>query len=234
MVGWFSIFIVLRTFVVDSRKMVVCRSRCICDYYQAHRGALLHVAVDLPRTEHGVCGCEARGQVRHVPAQPSMRRGSFCFPDTDLSCPPLQQSSTCKPPGPIPGSYLIAQHLIQIPMLVVLSATALTISGYGMCGWNWDAYPEVLLVHLGRFSMLLQACMHSSRSTRHVEGCPVLVAYHPERTENLCSGSLSPRHSLLLFFFDCAAQLFAVTFSHPLLGLFQAGSCSNNVNSVCA
>ncbi|CAE7222215.1 Abcg8, partial [Symbiodinium necroappetens] len=72
------------------------------------------------------------------------------------------------------SSYLIAQHLIQIPMLVVLSATALTISGYGMCGWNWDAYPEVLLVH-----------------------------------------------SLLLFFFDCAAQLFAVTFSHPLLGLFQ-------------
>jgi len=72
------------------------------------------------------------------------------------------------------SSYFVAQMLLQIPLLVILSAMALTFSGYVLLSWNWDAYGEVLLVH-----------------------------------------------SLNLFVFDSAAQFFAVSFHHPLLGLFQ-------------
>ncbi|CAE7656472.1 PCS3 [Symbiodinium pilosum] len=73
----------------------------------------------------------------------------------------------------VPLEFLPHCTALDTDSFVLLSAVALTFSGYGMCGWNWHAY------------------------------------------------GIMVKHSLTLFIFDCAAQLFAVTFQQPLLGLFQ-------------
>mmetsp|Transcript_14192 Transcript_14192/g.39029 ORF Transcript_14192/g.39029 Transcript_14192/m.39029 type:complete len:654 (-) Transcript_14192:267-2228(-) len=72
------------------------------------------------------------------------------------------------------STYLVAQTMIQIPLMVVLSAAAIGFSGYVVMNWNPDAFFEFLLIH-----------------------------------------------SLFLLSFECAAQLAAVSFNHPLLGMFQ-------------
>jgi len=71
-------------------------------------------------------------------------------------------------------SYFIAQLLIQIPYMILLSTFCIGVSGYGMGSWNVDAFLPSLLVH---------ACF--------------------------------------MFTFECVAQLYAVQFRHPLLGMFQ-------------
>jgi hypothetical protein len=68
----------------------------------------------------------------------------------------------------------MAQHLIQLPMMVILSLSSIGFSGYVVGNWSPDGFLEVLLIH-----------------------------------------------ALLLFSFECAAQLFAVSFRNPLLGLLQ-------------
>lgn len=45
------------------------------------------------------------------------------------------------------SAYFVAQLLIQVPFLVVLSAFAITPSGYGVGNWNSDGYLTVLAVH---------------------------------------------------------------------------------------
>jgi hypothetical protein len=75
------------------------------------------------------------------------------------------------------SSYLAAQHLIQLPFIVLLALSVIGVSGYGIAQWNPEGFPTVLLVE-----------------------------------------------ALFLFSFECAAQLFAVMFSNPLLGLFQVTS----------
>jgi len=72
------------------------------------------------------------------------------------------------------GSYVAAQLLVQIPLVAVLSVSAIGFSGYVLAQWNGSAFFEVLLAH-----------------------------------------------SLLLFGFECFAQLAAVAFDNPLIGMFQ-------------
>merc|ERR1711868_221965 len=45
------------------------------------------------------------------------------------------------------GAYFIAQILIQIPMLFIMSLSAIGISGYGIANWNVDAFFVNLLSH---------------------------------------------------------------------------------------
>jgi len=44
-------------------------------------------------------------------------------------------------------SYFVAQLLIQIPYMILLSAFCISVSGYGIGNWNIDAFVPALLVH---------------------------------------------------------------------------------------
>lgn len=44
-------------------------------------------------------------------------------------------------------AYFVAQLLVQIPYLFLLSAFCISVSGYGIGGWNIDAFFPSLLVH---------------------------------------------------------------------------------------
>lgn len=45
------------------------------------------------------------------------------------------------------SAYLIAQLLIQIPLLLIMSLSAIGVSGYGIGNWNSDAFFVNLIVH---------------------------------------------------------------------------------------
>jgi len=70
-------------------------------------------------------------------------------------------------------AYFVAQLLIQIPYLFLLSTFCIAVSGYAIANWNVDAFLPSLLVH-----------------------------------------------ATFMFSFECFAQLSAVLFRHPLLGMF--------------
>jgi len=44
-------------------------------------------------------------------------------------------------------AYFVAQLLIQLPYMILLSAFCISVSGYGIGNWNADAYVPALLVH---------------------------------------------------------------------------------------
>jgi len=44
------------------------------------------------------------------------------------------------------SSYLAAQHLIQLPFIVVLALSVIGVSGYGIANWDPSAFAQVLLV----------------------------------------------------------------------------------------
>jgi hypothetical protein len=72
------------------------------------------------------------------------------------------------------SAYFVAQLLLQIPYMFLLSLFCIGVSGYGIGNWNLDAFFPFLLVH-----------------------------------------------AVFMFTFECVAQLYAVQFRHPLLGMFQ-------------
>jgi len=49
-------------------------------------------------------------------------------------------------------AYFVAQLLIQLPYMILLSAFCISVSGYGIGNWNADAYVPALLVHAFMFS----------------------------------------------------------------------------------
>lgn len=75
------------------------------------------------------------------------------------------------------STYFLAQFLIQVPFLIILSLSAISLGGYGLANWNGDVFGQVLVIHV-----------------------------------------------LFLLSFESAAQLFAVAFKHPMLGLLNVVS----------
>ena len=64
-----------------------------------------------------------------------------------------------------PLSYMIANFIIQVPFMVILSICAVTISGYGIGNWSWENYPQLVIVYAcGLFAFESVAQLFSMQS----------------------------------------------------------------------
>jgi len=46
-----------------------------------------------------------------------------------------------------PLSYMMANVVLQIPFMIILSICSVTVSGYGIGNWSWENYPQLVIVY---------------------------------------------------------------------------------------